>query len=145
MPLQQQLTQPVLSLARQDNGDHTVVVRVAPDDLGPVTVHAQVSDTSVHIELFAPNDAGREAVRQILTDLRRDLNAAAGNASVWLSDQNAPGADSGGRQQTRSRSTSRGGASAMPGIDAAEAPAAGGSAERDASPSRRTHALDVIV
>ena len=43
-----------------------MLVRVAPDDLGPVTVHARVSDTAVHIELFAPNDTGRDAVRQIL-------------------------------------------------------------------------------
>lgn len=95
-PLQQQLAQPVMSLARQPDGDHVVVVRVAPDDLGPVTVHARVSDTSVHIELFAPSDAGRDAVRQILADLRRDLNATTANASVSVSDQNAPGAESGG-------------------------------------------------
>ena len=100
-PLQQQLAQPVMTLARQPDGDHVVVVRVAPDDLGPVTVHARVSDTGVHIELFAPSDDGREAIRQILTDLRRDLNATTANASVSVSDQNAPGAqsDGGGRSQ----------------------------------------------
>jgi len=85
-----------MTLARQADGDHVVVVRVAPDDLGPVTVHARVSDTSVHIELFAPSDAGRDAIRQILADLRRDLNASTANASVSVSDQNAPGAESGG-------------------------------------------------
>ena len=95
-PLQQQLAQPVMTLARQPDGDHVVVVRIAPDDLGPVTVHARVSDTSVHIELFAPSDAGRDAIRQILADLRRDLNASTANASVSVSDQNAPGAESGG-------------------------------------------------
>ena len=95
-PLQQQLAQPMMTLARQPDGDHIVVVRVAPDDLGPVTVHARVSDTGVHIELFAPSDAGRDAIRQILTDLRRDLNATTANASVSVSDQNAPGAESGG-------------------------------------------------
>jgi hypothetical protein len=95
-PLQQQLAQPVMTLARQPDGDHVVVVRVAPDDLGPVTVHARVSDTGVHIELFAPSDGGRDAIRQILDDLRRDLNATTANASVSVSDQNAPGAQSGG-------------------------------------------------
>ncbi|MFE4468230.1 flagellar hook-length control protein FliK [Leifsonia sp. NPDC056824] len=95
-PLQQQLAQPVMTLARQPDGDHVVIVRVAPDDLGPVTVHARVSDTGVRIELFAPSDAGRDAIRQILTDLRRDLNATTANASVSVSDQNAPGTESGG-------------------------------------------------
>lgn len=106
-PLQQQLAQPVMSLARQPGGDHVVVVRVAPDDLGPVTVHARVSDTGVHIELFAPSDAGRDAIRQILGDLRRDLNATTANATVSVSDQNAPGADS--RGGDRSPWTSAGG------------------------------------
>jgi flagellar hook-length control protein FliK len=91
-PLQQQLARPMIRLASAENGAHTLVVRVAPDDLGPVTIQAHISDAGVKIELFAPNEAGREAIKQILPELRRDLTSTDGSVSV--SDQNAPSADS---------------------------------------------------
>jgi len=97
-PLQQQLARPMIRLASAENGAHTLVVRVAPDDLGPVTIQAHISDAGVKIELFAPNDAGREAIKQILPELRRDLTSTAANGSVSVSDQNAPSADERARQ-----------------------------------------------
>jgi flagellar hook-length control protein FliK len=93
-PLQQQLARPMIRLASAENGAHTLVVRVAPDDLGPVTIQAHISDAGVKIELFAPNEAGREAIKQILPELRRDLTSTAADGSVSVSDQNAPSADS---------------------------------------------------
>jgi len=48
------------------------------------------------MELFAPNDAGREALRAIITDLRRDLAGQGASASLDLSSQNQP-TDSGDR------------------------------------------------
>lgn len=148
-PLQQQLAQPVMTLARQPDSDHVVVVRVAPDDLGPVTVHARVSDTGVHIELFAPSDAGRDAIRQILTDLRRDLNATTANSSVSVSDQNAPGAESGGGDRSPWASAEERGATARPDLpeEPAEAPARGAAPDLTtptvALPGART--LDIVV
>jgi len=111
-----------MTLARQPDGDHVVVVRVAPDDLGPVTVHARVSDSGIRIELFAPSDAGRDAIRQILTDLRRDLNATTANASVSVSDQNAPGAESGGGGRSPWTSPDQGGAGGRGSTAPADAP-----------------------
>ena len=93
-PLQQQLAQPIITLSQSGAGEHILSVRVAPDDLGPVTVQAHVSDSGVRIELFAPNDDSRDAIKQILPDLRKDLNQSAGGGSVDVSDRNAPGADS---------------------------------------------------
>ncbi|MEY9852439.1 flagellar hook-length control protein FliK [Leifsonia sp. EB41] len=148
-PLQQQLAQPVMTLARQPDGDHIVVVRVAPDDLGPVTVHARVSDTGVHIELFAPSDAGRDAIRQILTDLRRDLNATTANASVSVSDQNAPGAESGGGGRSPWASAEERGTTARAELPEEPAEASVRSAAPDlptttvALPGART--LDIVV
>ncbi|MFE4949261.1 flagellar hook-length control protein FliK [Leifsonia sp. NPDC056665] len=148
-PLQQQLAQPVMTLARQPDGDHVVVVRVAPDDLGPVTVHARVSDTGVHIELFAPNDAGRDAIRQILTDLRRDLNATTANSSVSVSDQNAPGAEGGGGDRSPWASAEERGTTARADLSEEPAEAAARSVVPDlpnptvALPGART--LDIVV
>ena len=101
VPLQQQLAQPILRLATGADGQQTIQVKVAPDDLGPVTVQASVSGGSVHIELFAPTDAGREALKQILPDLRGDLNSATNRGSLTVSDQGAPDTDS--NQQTHQK------------------------------------------
>lgn len=140
-PLQQQLAAPVITLARADNGDHTVIVRVAPDDLGPVTVHARVSDSGVHIELFAPNDAGRDAIRQVLPDLRRDVNATTANGSVSVSDQNAPSADSSGRE--RAWSAPRDTVESRPHAQAEETPVPSAGTRPSAIAS--AHALDIVV
>lgn len=85
-----QIAAPVVSLAQAPDGDHSLTLTVSPENLGPVTVRAHISGGAIHIELHAPNDLGREALRAILIDLRRDLAAAAPHASLLLS-----GADDG--------------------------------------------------
>jgi len=97
-PLAGQLTGPLQTLVDAGAGEHVLTVRVTPDDLGPVTVRAHIGTDGVRIELFAPNDAGREAVRAVLTDLRRDLAGAGTSTSLELSSQDRPGQqDSSGR------------------------------------------------
>jgi hypothetical protein len=49
-----------------------------------------VSDGQVRIELFAPTDPGRESLRQLLPDLRRDLASTDIAATLDLSFQNGP-------------------------------------------------------
>lgn len=83
-PLTPQLATPLLSLAQAGDGDHRITVTVSPEDLGPVTVRAHISGDTMRIELTAPSDAGRDAIRHILADLRRDLAAAAPQASLAL-------------------------------------------------------------
>ncbi|WP_210274243.1 flagellar hook-length control protein FliK [Microbacterium sp. Se63.02b] len=80
-----QIAGPVVALAQAPDGDHRLTLTVSPENLGPVTVRAHISGGAIHIELHAPNDLGREALRSVLADLRRDLAAAAPHASLMLS------------------------------------------------------------
>ena len=92
-----QLTGPIVSLARAPEGEHRITLTISPESLGPVTVRAHIAGGTVRIELHAPGDAGREALRAILTDLRRDLAAAAPQASLTVSaGDTAPGGTSTG-------------------------------------------------
>lgn len=71
-----------------------MTLRLSPEDLGPLTVRAHIDGAGVRIELFAPGEVGREAVRGILPELRRGLGESGFGASLDLSEHNAP-ADSG--------------------------------------------------
>lgn len=143
-----QLAAPVVSLAQAADGDHSLTLTVSPENLGPVTVRAHISGGAIHIELHAPNDLGREALRVILTDLRRDLAAAAPHATLMLSTaddgpaplhpQSAPngGALNGG--------TSNGNAaSAGGGHSRGDAPADREAAEARATPEPPTSLADL--
>ncbi len=94
-PLAQQLARPLFTLAQAGPGDHVVTVQVVPDQLGPVTVRAHVTAHGMHVELFAASDAGRDAVRQVLPDLRRDAAGSGVATTLDLSSQNHPGAQPG--------------------------------------------------
>lgn len=98
---QAQLAKPVFSLAAAGNGDHAVTVRVTPENLGPVTVRAHVSGQNMHIELFSPSDAGRDAIRQIMPELRRDLASSGMNANLDLSSRSQPDQGFTGERQSR--------------------------------------------
>jgi flagellar hook-length control protein FliK len=87
-----QVAKPVFALAAAGDGDHTMTISVTPDNLGPVTVRAHISGENLRIELFSPSDNGREALRQLLPDLRRDLTATGANANLDLSSQGRPDA-----------------------------------------------------
>jgi flagellar hook-length control protein FliK len=101
-PLATQLARPVFTLAAAGAGEHVMTVHVRPDTLGPVTVRAHVGGDGVRVELFAPTDVGRDALRAILPDLRRDLTGAGLTGTLDLSSQNQPApqqdARGGGRQ-----------------------------------------------
>lgn len=84
-----QLAQPLFSLAGARPGEHVMTVQVTPENLGPVTVRAVISADDIRIELFSPSDGGRDALRQILTDLRRDLAGGGFSASLDLSSKDA--------------------------------------------------------
>ena len=71
-----------------------MTLKVSPEDLGPLTVRAQIDGAGVRIELFAPGEAGREAVRGILPELRKELHNAGFGASLDLSDHSGPGGSS---------------------------------------------------
>jgi flagellar hook-length control protein FliK len=75
-----------------------MTLSVTPDNLGPVTVRAHVSAAGVRVELFAPNDIGRDALRAILPELRRDLAGTGMNANLQLSSNNHPTGNGTGSQ-----------------------------------------------
>lgn len=88
-PLNRQLAGPIATLATGPHGDRTMTVNVAPDGLGPVTVKAHLGVEGLRVELMAPTDAGRDALRNLLGDLRRDL-AVLGHGSVSLATPDGP-------------------------------------------------------
>lgn len=104
-----QLSGPVIALARSPQGQHSITLTISPENLGPVTVRAHIIGSSIRLELHSPSDAGRDALRVILADLRRDLSVAAPGASVDVSTRDS-GASSDpqarpdtGRSETQSR------------------------------------------
>lgn len=97
-----QLASPVVALAQAADGDHSLTLTVSPENLGPVTVRAHIGAGGIHIELLAPGDLGRDALRAILADLRRDLAAAAPQATLTLSNSDSP--ESSAAQQNASSS-----------------------------------------
>ena len=72
-----------------------MTINVVPDSLGPVTVRAHLSAEGVRIELMAANDAGRDGLRSILGDLRRDLAAGGMPSSLSVGSSNTGAAGTG--------------------------------------------------
>ncbi|BCW65841.1 hypothetical protein NicSoilB4_06040 [Arthrobacter sp. NicSoilB4] len=89
--LQPQLAKPLFTLAGAPQGQHIMTLQVTPEDLGPMTVRAHIDAAGVRIELFAPGDAGREAIRGILPELRKELADAGFGASLDVSEHSGPG------------------------------------------------------
>lgn len=75
-------------------------MRVTPDHLGPVTVHATVSHGDLAVQLFASSTDARDALSTMLTDLRRDLGAGTAGSATTLSlgSGDAPQQDGRGQQ-----------------------------------------------
>ena len=106
--LQPQLAKPLFTLAGAPQGQHIMTLQVTPEDLGPMTVRAHIDAAGVRIELFAPGDAGREAIRGILPELRKELADAGFGASLDVSEHTGPGNTA--RDGTGQDGTSQGGA-----------------------------------
>lgn len=88
----------VVSIAQRPSGTHQLTMTVNPDTLGSVTVRAHIGQAGdVRVELMGATDAGRDALRAIVSDLRRDLAAAVPHASLSIAQGAAsdPGADRG--------------------------------------------------
>ena len=96
-PFAGQLARPIFTLATAGPGSHTMTISVTPDALGPVTVRAHVGPEGIRVELFAPTDLGRDAIRAILPDLRKDLAGVGVGANLDLSSRNQP-SDAGDRR-----------------------------------------------
>jgi hypothetical protein len=98
-----QVSAPLFSLASAAPGSHVMTLKLSPEDLGPLTVRAHIEGAGVRIELFAPGEAGREAIRSILPELRRGLGESGFGASLDLSEHNAPADAGAGGSDPRDR------------------------------------------
>jgi len=92
--LHRQLFAPIATLAATPQGERTLSVKVSPDSLGPITVTAQLGGEGLRVDLTASTDAGRDALRAMLPELRREL-AATGHASLSVNTANADGSQQG--------------------------------------------------
>ncbi|MET4061647.1 flagellar hook-length control protein FliK [Arthrobacter sp. UYP6] len=143
-----QVSQPLVRLAAAGAGEHVMTLSVTPENLGPVTVRAVISSDGVRVEMFAPTETARDALRHILVDLRRDLagGSPGATATLTLADQNFPGnSPGGGAAQADERS---GRTPAAPAEEQANAPVPAG--RHETSPPRSglagtTTALDVMA
>ena len=85
-----QVSPTVIAIAQRPSGTHQLTMTVHPESLGPVTVRARIgAGGDVQVELLGATDAGRDALRAIVADLRRDLAAVMPNASLSLASSSA--------------------------------------------------------
>jgi flagellar hook-length control protein FliK len=81
--LAEQVLSRVSPLRRGPDGTHVLTLRLHPEDLGPVTLVAEVHRGSLRLELTAAVPAAQEALKQAAGDLRRELaDAGFGSAAV---------------------------------------------------------------
>lgn len=145
VPLAEQLSGRLTSLRSAGPGQHVLTLRVDPESIGPVRVVAHIGADGVRIELFGGNDQAREALRQAMPDLRRDLLAAGLAGGLDLGTGSGPGLRG---QGTGTGTGAEGGAGQgrAPGGNGSERPGA----EAGAAPTTPTvggHAahLDLLV
>jgi flagellar hook-length control protein FliK len=58
------------------DGVHRLTVQLHPVDLGPVQVVAEIRNGDINVQLTGSTDAGADALRNALGDLRRELEDA---------------------------------------------------------------------
>ncbi|NHT18159.1 flagellar hook-length control protein FliK, partial [Cellulomonas sp. IC4_254] len=127
------------ALRSAGTGQHVLTLHVDPEHFGPVKVVAHISAEAVRVELVGATDAARDALKQSLPDLRRDLAATGLSSDVRLGTDgagsgpgNRAGADAAGRREPGRPDGSRAGTGAA----AAPAPA---------RPSAHAGGLDLLV
>lgn len=90
-PLNEQLALPLLALRTAGAGTHVLTLTVSPDSIGPVTVRAHVSGDTLRIELSAPTAQGTDALKSMLTDLKRDLSQGGATSALSVASSNSDG------------------------------------------------------
>ncbi|GAA1917109.1 hypothetical protein GCM10009775_06940 [Microbacterium aoyamense] len=89
-----QVAPAVISIVQRPAGTHQLTLTVAPESLGPVTVRAHIGQGGeVKVELIGATELGRDALRTIVAELRRDLAATMPQATLSLGA--GAGADAG--------------------------------------------------
>ncbi len=73
VPVQQQVFAAVGPLLRADDGSYAVQLQLHPHDLGAVQVTVDVRHGEISVQLHSPDPAAQDALRDGLSDLRRQL------------------------------------------------------------------------
>ena len=73
LPPASQVAMHLVPLRLDADGIHRLTVHLHPADLGMVSLVAEIREGSVHLQLAGATEAGREALRAALPDLRREL------------------------------------------------------------------------
>ena len=68
-----QLATRIAPLRLDADGVHRLTVNLHPADLGPVQVVAEIRSGSINVQLSGATDAGHDALRNAMDDLRREL------------------------------------------------------------------------
>ncbi len=99
VPLSTQMSGHFARLTELPEGQHVMTVSVDPEAYGPVKVVAHITPEGTSVHLVSATEAGRDALRAALPDLRRDLAGTGLNAQLDLGDSGA------GRGDTPRRDT----------------------------------------
>lgn len=115
----------VVSIAQRPMGTHQLTMTVNPDSLGPVTVRAHITASGeVQVELSGATDAGRDVLRTMLVELRRDLAAVMPHATLSVNHGTSADASASGDRGQQA---------------AGDAPGGQGAGDRDANRGRSDH------
>lgn len=99
-----QVAPAIVHIAQRPAGTHQITLTLSPDAIGPVTVRARIGPGGdVRVDLSGATEAGRDALRAMVADLRRDLAAvmphahlsvgSALSADTGAGERGAPGGD----------------------------------------------------
>ena len=138
VPLSTQIMPSIVAVASAGTGEHVVTITVSPENLGPVTIRAHITADGARFELSAPTELGRDALRSLLPELRRDAAGTGIDARLDL----AGGGAERGRDDDDSRAHS-GSPTATPAIDERGQPPATALASRSGGSSSTT--IDITI
>jgi flagellar hook-length control protein FliK len=75
----------IAPLRLEPDGVHRLTVHLHPVDLGPIQVVAEIRNGDINLQLTGTTDAGTDALRDALGDLRRELeDSGFGNCTLDL-------------------------------------------------------------
>jgi hypothetical protein len=80
----------LVPLRRDADGIHRLTVHLHPADLGLVSLVAEIRNGEVHLQLVGATEAGRDALREALPALRRELQQGGFSQCSLDLGQNAP-------------------------------------------------------
>jgi flagellar hook-length control protein FliK len=112
-PPAMQIAMQIAPLRLDADGVHRLTINLHPVDLGPVQVIAEIRNGEISMQLSGSTDAGNDALRDALSDLRRELQDS-GFTNCSLDLRQGPGQQDQGRPQFGAAQNGRGGGGSSP-------------------------------